>query len=101
MKKNWTEDEIKSYPSGEHDYFDRKSGRLLNDSKFRDKLAKVLSAFANSGGGQLLLGVNNDGTFDGVQPLQGNTPIREWIEQIIPNLLNPEWPCRTIHTFSA
>ena len=85
-KERWTEAQVIALPAGEHDYFDRKSGTLLNDADFRLKCAKALSAFANSGGGHLLIGVRDDGTFDGVAPLRGHTPTREWMEQIIPGL---------------
>ena len=87
-KERWTEAEVVALPPGEHDYFDRKSGKLLLKSDFRHDLAKALSAFANSGGGHLILGVSDDGKFDGVEPSKGNTPTREWLEQIIPQLLD-------------
>jgi hypothetical protein len=87
-KEQWTESQVAALPVGEHDYFDRKRGDLLTGSDMRLKCAKSLSAFANSGGGHLLLGVRDDGTFDGVEPLHGSTPTREWIEQIIPGLLS-------------
>ncbi len=87
-KEQWTESQVVALPAGEHNYFDRKSGDLLTGSDFRLKCAKALSAFANSGGGHLVLGVRDDGTFDGVAPLRGHTPTREWIEQIIPGLLS-------------
>lgn len=86
-RDRWTEDEVAALPAGEHDYFDRKSGALLNDSDFREKLGKALSAFANSGGGHLVLGVEDDGRFSGVSPTKGRTSTREWLEQIIPNLV--------------
>jgi predicted HTH transcriptional regulator len=86
-KERWTEAEVLALPAGEHDYFDRKSGRLLLNNDFRDEVSKALSAFANSGGGHVLFGVANDGTFDGVEPLKGRTPTREWLEQIIPDLV--------------
>lgn len=85
----WIEDDVLSLPSGEHDYFDRKSGALLTDSEFQKKLAKALSAFANSGGGHLLLGVKDDGTFDGVPEIhKGRQSTREWVEQVAPNLVS-------------
>ncbi len=87
-KERWTESQVVALPAGEHDYFDRKSGGLLTGSDFRLDCAKALSAFANSGGGHLILGVRDDGTFDGVAPLRGHTATREWIEQIIPGLLS-------------
>ena len=87
-KQRWTEDEIGNLPAGEHDAFDRKSGMLLDDPKLREKLSKALSAFANSGGGSLIIGVADDGTFDGVLPDRtAHTTTREWLEQVIPSLL--------------
>ena len=88
-KERWTESAVTGLPAGEHDFFDRKSGALVSSGDFRKDLAKALSAFANSGGGHLVLGVADDGTFDGVNPLRGRTPTREWIEQLIPPLLSP------------
>ena len=84
----WTEQEILALESGENDDFDRKSGALLSDKLFRVKLAKALSAFANSSGGHLILGVADDGTIDGVPPMtaKGRTPTREWLEQLVPAL---------------
>jgi hypothetical protein len=49
---------------------------------------KALSAFANSGGGSLILGVMDNGTPDGLQPTVGKTPVREWVEQKVPTLLD-------------
>ena len=67
-REQWTEDEVAALPSGEHDYFDRKAGALLDADRnnLLDVLAKEGSAFANSGGGHLILGVADDGNFDGV-----------------------------------
>jgi hypothetical protein len=87
-KELWTEEMVLTLPLGEHDFFDRKSGRLFNDSNFRGDVAKALSAFANTGGGHLVLGVQDDGTIDGVPARKGRTPTREWLEQIIPHLLS-------------
>lgn len=86
-RERWTEEEVLSLPD-EHDFFDRKSGRLLSDKNgFNLAVGKALSAFANSGGGHLLLGVKDDGLFDGVPEMQGGTTTREWLEQKIPNLV--------------
>jgi hypothetical protein len=87
-RTTWSEADVLSLPAGEHDYFDRKSGRLLASPDSREKLAKALSAFANSGGGHIVIGVEDDGTFTGVTPLRGRTPTREWLEQVIPNLVS-------------
>jgi hypothetical protein len=89
-RDSWTEDQVLALPLGEPDAFDRKSGRLLSKPNFEEDLGKALSAFANSGGGHLLLGVEDDGTFDGVPWMtkKGRTTTREWLEQKIPALLD-------------
>ncbi|MCA1568092.1 MAG: ATP-binding protein [Acidobacteria bacterium] len=87
-RDRWTEDEVLALPSGEHDFLERKAGDLLIDQDFRQDMAKTLSALANSGGGHLLFGARNDGTFDGLPEFRGRQPIREWLEQVIPELLN-------------
>src|SRR5215218_5083825 len=87
-RTNWSEAEVLALPVGEHDYFDRKSGALLTSGDFRKDMAKALSAFSNSGGGHIVIGVEDDGTFTGVTPLRGKTPTREWLEQVIPNLVS-------------
>ena len=63
-REKWTEDQVVELPAGEHDYFERKSGKLFdrNDrNDLLDDLAKAASAFANSGGGYLILGVSDAG----------------------------------------
>lgn len=88
-KEKWSEEEIFLLPAGELDYFDRKSGAIISDPEFLKKLAKALSAFANSGGGHLILGIKDDGTADGVPKVhKGRTSTREWLEQVIPDLLS-------------
>jgi hypothetical protein len=87
-RERWTEAEIDNLPPGEHDYFDRKSGRLFESTDFEVPVAKALCAFANSGGGHLILGINNDGSPDGLPLLKGRTPVREWLEQKIPRLID-------------
>jgi hypothetical protein len=85
-KERWTESEVVSLPSGEHDYFERKSGAFLKDAEFREKLAKAVSAFANSGGGHLVIGVQDP--IDGVPKIhKGRTTTRDWLEQTVPHLV--------------
>ena len=87
-RERWTEVDVIALPAGESDLFERKGGDVFGDTaKLKGTLAKAVTAFANSGGGHLLLGVADDGTFDGVPPARGNTSTREWLEQVIPNLI--------------
>jgi hypothetical protein len=85
----WNESDLDELPAGEHDYFERKSGALFNSlDDFLNKLAKTLSALANTGGGHTILGVADDGTPDGMPPLKGRARMRDWLEQKIPDLLD-------------
>ena len=99
-RERWTEDDLDALASEEPDTFDRKSGQLVrNDAGFRNSLAKALSAFANSGGGSLVLGVADDGTIDGVgDPLVGRTSARDWIEQVAPHLVDYPLSDFRVHT---
>jgi len=97
-----TEDQLNNLPAGEHDFFDRKSGALFNASdrnSLSDTLAKAASAFANSGGGHLVLGVADDGTLDGVpKVISGRAKTRDWLEQKIPDLLDYRLSDFRVHT---
>lgn len=88
-REKWTESEIEELPAGEQDYFERKSGLLFqNRGEFLDTIAKAISAFSNSGGGSLVLGVTDNGIPDGLPSLVGNASIKDWLEQKIPNLVD-------------
>jgi len=87
-RERWTEADMNALPAGEHDYFERKSGQLFSDTgELLGKLAKTVSAMANSGGGHIVLGVDDSGTPDGVPTMQGSTSTREWLEQKISHLV--------------
>jgi len=104
LRDSWTEEGVLSLPSGqEHRDLERKAGALADDQhEFRKELAIALSAFANSGGGNIVLGQRDDGTFDGVPPFaprqQSRTSFREWLEQIAPNLVRYPLEEIKIHT---
>jgi len=89
MKRDrWSEADIDELPGEETDAFDRKAGALFDDmNAFLDTLAKAVSAFANSGGGSLILGSRDDGSPDGLPATIGSTSMRDWIEQKLPNLV--------------
>jgi hypothetical protein len=90
-RERWTEADVDALPAGEHDYFERKGGKLFDRTEdlLLAKVAKAISALANSGGGHLLLGVENDGAVDGVPPVyKGKTATRDWLEQVVPHLVD-------------
>jgi hypothetical protein len=64
-----------------------------------DALGKAASAFSNSGGGHLVLGVEDNGNFDGVPEVySGRTTTRDWLEQKIPDLLDYKLSNFRVHT---
>jgi predicted HTH transcriptional regulator len=81
---------LDEFPAEEPDVFDRKAGQLFETGQdnFLNSIAKALSAFANSGGGSLILGIKDDGLPDRLQPFIGRTAMRDWIEQKIAQLLD-------------
>jgi hypothetical protein len=96
----WTEDDVLALPGGENDSFERKGARLMDltipgvtqDSVFNE-LAKQLSAFANTGGGQIIYGVTNSGSVDNggiVRSVKGSHTTTEWVEDVIPTLTDYE-----------
>jgi Schlafen, AlbA_2 len=60
-------------------------------SATREELAKQVCAFANSGGGFLVYGIEESGAIDaGVTAVIGAQPIKAWVEAEIPRLLQPQ-----------
>lgn len=61
-----------------------------NKRDTRDEIAKQVCAFANSGGGYLVFGIDRTGKLDaGIAGLVGTTPTKDWVEAEIPRLLSP------------
>ncbi len=58
--------------------------------KAKKELAKDVSAFANSGGGYLIIGVDNSYNIIGVEDTIQKRPIDEWINQILSAHIDPQ-----------
>ena len=97
MTKNQS---LLNLPVGEFDWLEVKGRRGIdltlsnvNEQHIRENLSKAISAFANSGGGTLVLGLSNpkrhwqvdDG---GVELTVKKPSTREWLEDIIPTLVD-------------
>jgi predicted HTH transcriptional regulator len=69
----------------------KRSPALATDSKSRDELCKDVSAFANSAGGQIVYGMEDDRNVptkldDGIGP-----PVtKDWIEQVLDSRVQPK-----------
>lgn len=95
--REWTEADILALPPGEQREFDRKRADILSGADWRESLAKPLCAFANSGGGSLILGVADDGSLLGIDPKKGSTSTKDWLEQVIPKLLSHPLEAFRVH----
>ena len=94
----WSEERVFALPIGEDYSFERKGAKLLDvqlsevkEANVRRELAKQLSAFANSGGGSIIYGVNNQNQIDngGISRARGHGTVKEWLEDVIPHSTEP------------
>lgn len=89
----WDEDFLRTLPVGELSYIDYKESRWLTlDQKWRQDVSRYLSAFANQEGGYLVIGVVDPvpgGVIqvDGGTPLDANGGIIQWLENVLPDLV--------------
>ena len=68
--------------------YELKSSKILKNDKWKGNLAKEFVAFANQNGGKLIIGLQDDGTFDGeadydISKLKGD------LDNIIHNKISP------------
>ncbi len=95
----WTERDLHDLPLGEFDWLEIKGRRALDltvpgvvETQVRENLSKAISALANTGGGVLVLGLQNpadawrvdDG---GVCLTIKGRSTREWLEDVVPELV--------------
>lgn len=108
----WDENHVLNLPPGEHDWVEFKEATALDFTlrrgdmnKVRDELSKQLSAFANSGGGAIIYGVADApaGGDARVVDAHGGVSLnlkngtKEWLEDIIPNLV--EFPLSRFNVY--
>jgi hypothetical protein len=107
----WDEAYVLSLPSGEFDWVEFKSSRLLDlllprvkEADVRNELSKQLSAFSNSGGGALVYGIADPVAGQPLQVDGGGVSVdckdkstKEWLEDIIPNLV--EFPITRFNVY--
>ena len=65
---------------GEGHFFDRKSSRVKPST-----LSKTVSAFANSDGGTLVLGMEDDGHWAGLADVENANPVLKMLYDIVPD----------------
>jgi len=64
-------------------------GDFRNLDKVKKELSKDISAFANTGGGFLIIGVDKNYIINGIESVIQNKPIDEWLNQILSSNIEP------------
>ena len=102
MKQDeFTRFDLTNVPSKEDDRFEFKSSRTLQKDLGK-KIAAAVSAFGNSGGGILVVGVDKEGKPDGGIPIRvERQERRDWVDQIVHQVEpTPAYDIRFIQTAS-
>lgn len=105
----WSEQRLLALEPHEHDYqefkgsawaWEQGAARLRGD--FLDNLSKQVSAFANAAGGHLFLGLDDQGRIDGGVPRDLRPcGTREWLEDLIPQLVDPHLKACNVYEVPA
>jgi hypothetical protein len=83
MIDQWTEADLQELTDGETDEYEFKSSRIQVNDLMRE-IQVAASAFWNSGGGVLIVGINDDGVIDGgISDMMGRQRLRDWVDRVI------------------
>lgn len=93
---HWTEEDLLELPTGETDEYEYKSSLIRESAHYRSdlhaKIVKTASAFWNTGGGILVVGVDDAGQVDGGIPaMMGKQKLRDWVDMVL-NSVDPVGP---------
>ncbi|MCB9680213.1 MAG: ATP-binding protein [Alphaproteobacteria bacterium] len=100
----WNEDAVASLGPDEYDFQEYKGSAWLAapdggiTADFHLVFSKALSAFANGGGGRIVIGLDDLGRIDGGVPVdlkKGGT--RSWLEDVAPGLVDPPLSAFNVH----
>ena len=89
----WTEADLQDLLAGEgeSDEYEFKSSKI-NDRDLIKEIQVAASAFWNSGGGVLVVGVDDDGNIDGGIPdMVGRQRLRDWVDRVL-SRVEPQGP---------
>lgn len=90
----WDEDYVTSLPVGEFDWLEYKGSEKFTDSGWSQDMSKYVSAWANYDGGYVIFGVKDPQpghplTIDGGIPESVKPKLLNWLDDVIPNLVDP------------
>ncbi|MGJ3238710.1 MAG: ATP-binding protein [Anaerolineae bacterium] len=94
--ETWTEEDLLELPPSETDEYEFKSSLIRASQHYRSelssKLTKTASALWNTGGGILVVGIDDNGIIDGGIPsMMGKQKLRDWVDMIL-NSVSPVGP---------
>jgi hypothetical protein len=110
---DWDEQYLLHLPVGEFDWLEAKGRQALDltlptvrEADVKERLSKAVSAFANSGGRIVVLGAANPQTGwhidDGGIDLAVKKPsTREWLEDVVPTLVDHPLPSLNVYVVQA
>lgn len=96
FSKMTTDELLQIIPPTETAEWEFKAAAIFDPSNFgefkKQKLGKIVSSFANSGGGYLVLGKRNDvATFDPVRTHEGRTTMEDHLSLVISQSVTPHY----------
>src|SRR5438045_3370429 len=98
----WDEDYVTALPKGEFDWLEYKASDKFTDSSWSHDMSKYVSAWANYDGGYIVFGVEDRKSeaplhIDGGIPESSKPNLLNWLDDVIPNLVDP--PIQKITTW--
>jgi hypothetical protein len=86
--ESWTEEDLLELPFSETDGYEYKSSLIREHSHYRSelqhKIVKTACAFWNTGGGILVVGVDDHAQVDGGIPyMMGKQKLRDWVDTVL------------------
>jgi hypothetical protein len=98
----WEESDVTALPSTEFDWLEFKGSAKFVAPGWEVDLSKYLSAWANYDGGYLIFGVadplpGQPFQIDGGVPVDSKPDLPTWLDQVLPNLVDPPLPKISTH----
>jgi len=91
---DWDDDYVMALPTGEFDWIEYKASEKFASPSWEHDMSKYVSAWANYDGGYMIFGVKDPRlgeplVIDGGIPLTIKPKLGDWLDDIIPYLLEP------------
>ncbi|MFZ4813632.1 MAG: helix-turn-helix domain-containing protein [Phototrophicaceae bacterium] len=81
--EGWTEADLLDLTAGENDEYEYKSSRI-SQTDLTKEIQVAASAFWNSGGGILIVGIDDKGRIDGgISDVMGRQRLRDWVDRVV------------------